>query len=161
MPKEMTPRPMKRPGRKCRLSYVGSWVERTFAIVARDHSEDPTSAPNGGDLRLLSQQQLESIDPRFRQVVQSLRPGETFPSPVPTKYGYHIIKLLEKEAGGQHDLTDPKVQSDTRQIIFNRKETLLKTAYLEVVRNEADVQNLLAKKILDEIGRSSRPAASK
>ena len=32
-----------------------------FAIVARDHSEDPTSAPNGGDLRLLSQQQLERL----------------------------------------------------------------------------------------------------
>jgi peptidyl-prolyl cis-trans isomerase SurA len=132
-----------------------------FAIVARDYSEDPTSATNGGDLRLLSVQQLESIDPRFRQVVQSLRPGETFPSPVPTKYGYHIIRLLEKEPGGQHDLTDPKVQSDIRQIIFNRKETLLKTAYLEVVRNEAAVQNVLARKILDDIGRSSRPSASK
>jgi peptidyl-prolyl cis-trans isomerase SurA len=132
-----------------------------FGIVARDFSEDPTSAPNGGDLRLLSAQQLEGIDTRFRQVVQSLRVGETFPSPVPTKYGYHIIKLLEKERGGQHDLTDPKVQADIRQIVFNRKETLLKTAYLEVVRNGATVQNFLAQKILDEIGKAFRPAGSK
>jgi len=132
-----------------------------FAVLARDYSEDPTSVPNGGDLRLLSAQQLESIDPRFRQVVQNLRVGETYPAPVPTKYGYHIIKLVEKEPGGQHELNDPKVQADIRQMIFTRKETLLKTAYLEVVRNEATVQDFLAKKFLEEIGKSVSPASSK
>jgi peptidyl-prolyl cis-trans isomerase SurA len=119
-----------------------------FAIVARDYSEDSSSAQSGGDLRLLTLQQLEAIDPRFRQAVQSLKVGETFSSPIPTKYGYHLVKLIEKEAGGQHELTDPKVQADTRQAIFNRKETLLKTAYLEAVRNQTVVKNLLAQKIL-------------
>jgi peptidyl-prolyl cis-trans isomerase SurA len=126
-----------------------------FAIVARDYSEDSSSAQSGGDLRLLSAQQLEAIDPRFRQAVQSLRVGETFSSPVPTKYGYHLVKLIEKEAGGQHELTDPKVQADIRQAIFNRKETLLKTAYLETIRSQAVVKNLLAQKILAEAAGSS------
>jgi len=121
-----------------------------FSIVARDYSEDSSSAQSGGDLRLLSSQQLDAIDPRFRQAVQSLKVGETFSSPVPTKYGYHLVKLIEKEAGGQHELTDPKVQADTRQAIFNRKETLLKTAYLEAVRNQTIVKNLLAQKILSD-----------
>jgi peptidyl-prolyl cis-trans isomerase SurA len=121
-----------------------------FSIVARDYSEDSSSAQSGGDLRLLSLQQLDAIDPRFRQAVQSLKVGETFSSPVPTKYGYHLVKLIEKEAGGQHELTDPKVQADTRQAIFNRKETLLKTAYLEAVRNQTIVKNLLAQKILSD-----------
>ena len=119
-----------------------------FAIVARDYSEDSSSAQSGGDLRLLTLQQLDAVDPRFRQAVQSLKVGETFSSPIPTKYGYHLVKLIEKEAGGQHELTDPKVQADTRQAIFNRKETLLKTAYLEAVRNQTVVKNLLAQKIL-------------
>ena len=126
-----------------------------FAIVARDYSEDSSSAQAGGDLRLLSLQQLEAIDPRFRQAVQSLKVGETFASPVPTKYGYHLVKLIEKEAGGQRELTDPKVQADTRQAIFNRKETLLKTAYLEAVRSQAIVKNLLAQKILSDAAGSS------
>ena len=121
-----------------------------FSIVARDYSEDSSSAQSGGDLRLLSLQQLDAIDPRFRQAVQSLKVGETFSSPIPTKYGYHLVKLIEKEAGGQHELTDPKVQADTRQAIFNRKETLLKTAYLEAVRNQTNVKNLLAQKILSD-----------
>ena len=121
-----------------------------FSIVARDYSEDSSSAQSGGDLRLLNLQQLDAIDPRFRQAVQSLKVGETFSSPIPTKYGYHLVKLIEKEAGGQHELTDPKVQADTRQAIFNRKETLLKTAYLEAVRNQTIVKNLLAQKILSD-----------
>jgi len=121
-----------------------------FSIVARDYSEDSSSAQSGGDLRLLSLQQLDAIDPRFRQAVQSLKVGETFSSPIPTKYGYHLVKLIEKEAGGQRELTDPKVQADTRQAIFNRKETLLKTAYLEAVRNQTIVKNLLAQKILSD-----------
>jgi len=65
------------------------------------------------------------------------------------------VKLIEKEAGGQHELTDPKVQADTRQAIFNRKETLLKTAYLEAVRNQTIVKNLLAQKILSDAAGSS------
>jgi len=126
-----------------------------FSIVARDYSEDSSSAQSGGDLRLLNVQQLDAIDPRFRQAVQSLKVGETFSSPIPTKYGYHLVKLIEKEAGGQHELTDPKVQADTRQAIFNRKETLLKTAYLEAVRNQTIVKNLLAQKILSDAAGSS------
>lgn len=128
-----------------------------FAILARDYSEDSTSAQAGGDLRLLSAQQLETIDPRFRQAVQSLKVGETFPNPVMTKYGYHLIKLIEKEAGGQRELSDPKVQADIRQIIFNRKESLLKNAYLDVVRNETPIKNLMAQKVLSDVGVLSRP----
>ena len=81
-----------------------------------------------------------------------MKVGETFSSPIVTKYGYHLVKLIEKEAGGQHELADPKVQADIRQTIFNRKENLLKTAYLEVVRNETLVRNMLAQKLLSQMG---------
>jgi peptidyl-prolyl cis-trans isomerase SurA len=126
-----------------------------FATIAKDYSEDSSTAPIGGDLRLLSAEQLDALDPKssFTKAVQSLKPGETLPSVVVTKYGYHIIKLLEKEPGGQHELTDPKVQSDVRQLVFGRKESLLKAAFLEVVRNEANVRNVLAERTLLEAGR--------
>jgi peptidyl-prolyl cis-trans isomerase SurA len=126
-----------------------------FATVARDYSEDSSTAPIGGDLRLLSAEQLDALDPKsaFVKAVQSLKAGETLPSVLVTKYGYHIVKLLEKEAGGQHELTDTKVQSDVRQLVFGRKEALLKAAFLEVVRNEATVRNVLAEKTLAEAGK--------
>ena len=85
--------------------------------------------------------------------------GETYPGPVTTKYGYHLVKLVEKEAGGQHELADPKVQADIRQIIFNRKETLLKNAYLDVVRNETTIKNLMAQKVLSDVGVLSKSGA--
>jgi peptidyl-prolyl cis-trans isomerase SurA len=126
-----------------------------FATMAKNYSEDSSTAPIGGDLRLLSAEQLDALDPKssFVKAVQSLKPGETLPSVVITKYGYHIIKLLEKEAAGQHELTDTKVQSDVRQLVFARKESLLKAAFLEVVRNEATVRNVLAEKTLAEAGK--------
>ena len=126
-----------------------------FATMAKNYSEDSSTAPIGGDLRLLSAEQLDALDPKssFVKAVQSLKPGETLPSVVITKYGYHIIKLLEKEAAGQHELTDTKVQSDVRQLVFARKESLLKAAFLEVVRNEATVRNILAEKTLAEAGK--------
>ena len=139
------------------LKQVQSGVD--FAILARDYSEDSSSAQAGGDLRLLTAQQLEAIDSRFRQAVQSLKAGETYSSPVVTKYGYHLVKLVEKEAGGQHELTDPKVQADIRQIIFNRKEALLKNAYLDVVRNETTIKNIMAQKVLSEAGAPSPSGA--
>jgi peptidyl-prolyl cis-trans isomerase SurA len=134
-----------------------------FAAVARDYSEDSSTAPMGGDLRLLSAEQLDALDPKsaFAKAVQSLKAGETFRSVIVTKYGYHIVKLVEKEAAGQHDLTDLKVQSEIRQAIFARKEALLKAAFLETVRNEATVRNLLAEKILTDTGSSASVAVSK
>jgi len=134
-----------------------------FAAVARDYSEDSSTAPMGGDLRLLSAEQLDALDPKspFAKAVLSLKAGETFGNVIVTKYGYHIVKLVEKEAAGQHDLTDPKVQSEIRQAIFARKEALLKAAFLEMARNEATVRNLLAEKILAEPGSSTSTSASK
>ena len=132
-----------------------------FATIARDYSEDSSTAPIGGDLRLLSAEQLDALDPKslFAKAVRNLKTGETFRSVIVTKYGYHIVKLQEKEAAGQHDLTDPRVQSEVRQAIFARKEALLKAAFLEMARNEATVRNLLAERILTDMGSSASVSA--
>jgi peptidyl-prolyl cis-trans isomerase SurA len=123
-----------------------------FATVARDFSEDPASAPNGGDLQFQPLQALDSLDTKLAQTVQRMRVGET--TPVETKYGFHIVKLLEKDAGGQKDLTDPRVQAQVRQVIFNRKDQTLKNAFSEMARNKAKVTNYLAERIFSGAGKS-------
>jgi len=133
-----------------------------FRVVARDNSDDSTSAPSGGDLGFFSAQQMEQrIGSAFRQAVQTLKPGETFAKPVVTQYGFHIVKVAEKMPAGQRDLSDSTVQANIRQTIFSRRENLLKTAYMEKVRNEASVRNVLAEKILDEMDKTARPAVKK
>jgi peptidyl-prolyl cis-trans isomerase SurA len=133
-----------------------------FQVVARDNSDDSTSAPAGGDLGFLSAQQMEQqLGPAFRQAVQNLKPGETFAKPLVTKYGFHIVKVLEKAPAGQRDLSDIGVQTNVRQLILGRRGNLLKTAYLDKIRNEASVRNVLAEKILAEMSKTAQPTAKK
>ena len=125
-----------------------------FATVARDYSEDPTSGPMGGDLNFQPLQAIENIDPKLSQAVQRMKTGETLPQIVETRFGFHIVKLLEKDAGGQKDLSDPRVQAQVRQVIFNRKDQTLKAAYSETARNKAKVSNFLAARILENAGKT-------
>jgi len=127
---------------------------RDFGVVAKESSEDPSSGPNGGDLNFQPLQAIENIDPRLAQAVQKMRVGETFPQVIETRFGFHILKLLEKDAGGQKDLTDPRVQANVRETIINRKDQTLKNAFSEAARNKATVVNYLAQRILDNAGKS-------
>jgi len=126
---------------------------RDFATVAKESSEDPSSGPAGGDLNFQPLQAIENIDPRLAQAVQKMRTGETFPQVIETRFGFHILKLVEKDAGGQKDLADPRVQANVRQTIFNRKDQTLKNAFSEAARNKATVTNYLAQRILDSAGK--------
>ncbi len=126
---------------------------RDFAVVAKEYSEDPASGPLGGDLNFQPLQALETNDPRLAQAVQKMRVGETYPQVIETRFGFHILKLMEKDAGGQKDLSDPRVQADARQKIFSRKDQTLKNAFSEAARNKATVVNYLAQRILDSAGK--------
>lgn len=127
---------------------------KDFGTVAKESSEDPSSGPNGGDLNFQPLQAIENIDPRLAQAVQRMKVGETFPQVIETRFGFHILKLMEKDPGGQKDLSDPRVQSNVRQQIFNRKDQTLKNAFSEASRNKATVVNYLAQRILDNAGKT-------
>jgi peptidyl-prolyl cis-trans isomerase SurA len=127
---------------------------RDFGVVAKESSEDGASLANGGDLNFQPVQAIENIDPRLAQAVQKMRVGETYSQVIETRFGFHIVKLLEKDAGGQKDLSDPRVQANVRQTIFNRKDQTLKNAFSEASRNKATVVNYLAQRILDTAGKA-------
>lgn len=129
-----------------------------FAVVARDWSEDADSAPKGGDLGFQALADLQNIDPKFPQVVQRLKVGESSPV-VETRFGYHILKLLERDSGGQKDLSNAQVQAQIRQLIFNHKDQMLRAAFSEVARNKAQVNNYLAERLLESAGKAAVPAA--
>jgi peptidyl-prolyl cis-trans isomerase SurA len=124
-----------------------------FAIVARDWSEDAESAPNGGDLSFRSLEDLNKLDPKLSQAVQKMRVGETSPL-IETRFGYHIFKLLARDPGGQKDLSSPQVQTQIRQVIFNQKEQMLRAAFSEVAHNRAQVNNYLAERLLESVGKA-------
>lgn len=117
-----------------------------FAQLAQNFSEDPTSAPNGGDLGFVPESALEKANPELRKAIQGATPGQ-ITSVVRTAEGYRIFKIYSKEPAGQRELTDPRVQQNIRETLLNRKDQLLRAAYYEVARDEAKVVNYLASSI--------------
>ncbi|MCA1847383.1 MAG: peptidylprolyl isomerase, partial [Actinobacteria bacterium] len=62
-----------------------------FAELAREHSQDPGSAENGGDLGCLGQG--ETV-PNFEEALFNAEEGEIV-GPVETEFGYHVIEVTD------------------------------------------------------------------
>jgi peptidyl-prolyl cis-trans isomerase SurA len=124
-----------------------------FGMLAQNYSEDPNSAPNGGDMGFVRQSDLEKVNPELRKMVISLPPNGVSPI-IPTPEGYRILKVISKEPAGQRELNDPRVQQNIRDTLLNSKDQLLRAAYYETARNDAKIQNYLAKSIVDNAGKT-------
>ena len=117
-----------------------------FAAIAQNYSEDPNSSQNGGDMGYIPESSLEKANADLRKAVMAMQPGQ-ITGIIHTSEGYRILKVISKEPAGQRELTDPKVQQTIRETLINRKDQLLKAAYYEVARNEAQVKNYFAVKV--------------
>ncbi len=123
-----------------------------FAQVATDYSEDPSTSTNGGDLGYVPESALNKADPALKKAVLALKPGQISPV-IAQKDKYTILKLIARESAGQRDLSDPQVQQTVRDTLKNRKEQLLRAAYLSIARDEARVTNYLARQVLEANGK--------
>lgn len=129
-----------------------------FATLAMKYSEDPETSGNGGDLGTIPESGLKGTDPATRDAVMKLKPGQYSPiisivNPATKQaVGFRVVKLVSKEPAGQRELSDPRVQQAIRSQLHDRREQLLKTAYYEVLRDTAKVENYYAKRVLDSNG---------
>ena len=74
-----------------------------FQEAAKKYSED-ASAPSGGDL---GWQARGALDPQFEQAAYELEPG-TISGVVKTRFGYHLIFVEAKKAGGLQPFEEAK-----------------------------------------------------
>ena len=127
-----------------------------FGTIAMNFSENPQTASNGGDMGSIPESQLKSNPALFAAVgkLKAAQDTEIIPFPDPNDPhkigGYAIFRLLEKAQAGQRDLNDPRVQQAIRQQLHESRSQLLKSAYFEILRDEAKVQNFLAEQIFKE-----------
>jgi peptidyl-prolyl cis-trans isomerase SurA len=119
-----------------------------FSELAMDYSEDPQSAPQGGDLGLISTAQLRQANPALRDAVLKAQPGSL--SQVGIDGGYALILLIGKEPAGQRDLTTPGVRDGIVANLREQKQQLRQAAFLTSLRNDANVVNLLARQVMEE-----------
>ena len=121
-----------------------------FGTLAMNFSENPQTSSNGGDMGFVPEQQLKSNTALF-DAVSKLHAGQDtdiIPFPDATHIqGYAIFRLIERDAAGQRDLSDPRVQQQIRRQLQDSRSQLLKAAYLEMLRDQAKVENFLAEQI--------------
>ena len=126
-----------------------------FATVAMTYSEQPETSQNGGDLGFIPESSLKS-DKAAYDAVAKLKPGQytgilMVGDPNSHQlFGFRMVKLISKEAAGQRELKDPRVQQAIREQLRDRREQLLKSAYYETIRDKAAVQNYFAEDILKQ-----------
>ncbi|SUZ50722.1 uncharacterized protein METZ01_LOCUS3576 [marine metagenome] len=85
-----------------------------FKQLARQHSEDPGSKMEGGELGWSSP---DSFDPAFEAVMNSIDIGE-MSKPFQSSFGWHILEVLDRR---NEDISDDVRKNRAYSIIFNRK----------------------------------------
>jgi peptidyl-prolyl cis-trans isomerase SurA len=126
-----------------------------FSMIAQNFSEDPNSAPNGGDMGYIPESALAQAHVELRKIVMSLQPGQVS-GILRTSEGFRILKVISREPAGQRQLNDPRVQQTIRDTLINRKDQLLKAVYYEVARNEAKVMNYYARSLFDKAAQGTK-----
>jgi peptidyl-prolyl cis-trans isomerase SurA len=118
-----------------------------FNELAMDYSEDPQSAPQGGDVGLVPMSALGQAPPQLREAVMKLQPGSL--TVVGMEGGYTIVALVAKQSAGQRDLGMPEVHDGIAATLRNQREQLLQAAYLEMIRNQATVVNYEVRRLVE------------
>ena len=123
----------------------------SFGELAVGYSEDPETAPRGGDLGLVPMSRLKQAPPPLRDAVLQTPAGSV---KVVSMGGAHsLILVVSHEPAGQRDLSMPAVKERITTSLRGRREQLLRTAYLTAARTDADVVNYLARHVVESQGK--------
>ena len=122
----------------------------SFRDLAIGYSEDPQSAPRGGDLGLVSISKLSQAPPALRNAVIGKAPGSV--NVASGGGAYTLVLVVSHEKAGQRDLSMPEVRTRITETLRARKEQLLRAAYLAAVRGDANVTNHFARRLLESKG---------
>ena len=105
----------------------------TFGILARESSQDPGSAPDGGDLGWTSPGQFV---PEFEQAMNNLDPGQ-ISDPIVTRFGVHLIWVEDRRA---KVLTPDEQRQLARNMLREKKTQEAFTTWAKEVRGRAYVE---------------------
>ncbi|BBT14557.1 peptidylprolyl isomerase SurA [Metapseudomonas otitidis] len=107
-----------------------------FAELAKNFSEDPGSALNGGDLNWIDP---NALVPEFREVMENTPAGK-LSRPFKSPYGWHVLEVLGRRAT---DSSDQMREQQAINVLRNRKYDEELQAWLRQIRDEAYVETKL------------------
>lgn len=131
------------------IALASSLAERirggeSFADLAREFSDDPGSASQGGDLGLATR---DTFVPPFEQALFALEPGE-LSEPVVTDFGVHLIRLdaIERTEPPSEARLRPVLEARIRdraaQLRFDELRATLETVAYEAADLEEPAERL-------------------
>lgn len=109
----------------------------SFAELAKDNSNDPGSAAQGGDLGYFSSGMMV---PEFEEAAFSMKVGQISDS-IATQFGYHIIKVTAAKPAGKLTFTDVKDEIEEQLKIGKQKAA--EDTYIEQLKKKAEIEILL------------------
>ena len=107
-----------------------------FAKLAKENSQDPGSAAQGGDLGCLGKG--ETV-PEFEQAAFGAERGEIV-GPVQTEFGYHILQVTDVKSEQTRSLQE--VESQIRAQLASEKQSEAFTKWIEEQKKMRDVKYL-------------------
>ncbi len=107
-----------------------------FANLAKESSDDQSTAATGGDLGSFS---TDSMAKEFREAAHKTPAGTVYPKLVKTAGGLHIVKVLKSESLSFADLPEDKKTELRNQLMSQELEKKM-ALWLERKRNEAHIR---------------------
>jgi parvulin-like peptidyl-prolyl isomerase len=107
-----------------------------FAKLAKENSQDPGSAENGGDLGCLGKG--ETV-PEFEQAAFAAEQGEIV-GPVKTEFGYHILQVTDVKPEQTRSIQE--VESQIRSQLATEKQSEAFNKWIEEQKKKRDVKYL-------------------
>ena len=107
-----------------------------FAERAKEFSQDPAGAENGGDLGCLGKG--ETV-PSFEEAVFNARQGEIV-GPVESEFGYHLIEVTEIKEQSTQPLSE--VETQIREQLSTDEQAQKFSAWVQEQKEQRDVKYL-------------------
>jgi len=109
----------------------------SFAKIARENSDDQTTAKQGGDLGFFAIQEM--VEP-FAKTAFEMKPN-TISEIVKTSYGYHIIMVTDRMEAGQDSFE--KVKEEIIAYLENQKRIAVLENFIESLKKNAKIEYLV------------------
>ncbi len=106
----------------------------SFASLAKEYSDDPSTAIDGGKIRRFGQGALKSE--KFEKAAFELQKKGQLSKPVKTKYGWHIIKLLEKHPTKTYEEQKPEL---TKRVKRDSRSKLVTESFINSLKEKYSV----------------------
>ena len=122
----------------------------SFRDLAAGYSEDAETAARGGDLGLVPMSRLQQAPPALKNAVLGKQPGTV--NLAASNGAYTLVLVVSHELAGQRDLSTPGLKDQLRDSLKQRKEQVLRAAFVTAARNDAKVEHYLARRLVEAKG---------